>query len=170
MGAGSFFQKYVNPLGGGPLGRLAGGRLNPDPLAQFNAWMPNSSVTKAMDRDPIARRINPIAQTEQQREASQHPTQVGGAYAGIAPTLATAASGYQAPAAGSLGTAVTTAPTMPAARPGGQVRPAQQQQQPPQAWMGGPTGNAMLGNYAAAAAAQRAQRIANPWSAAIGGA
>lgn len=165
MGAGSFFQKYVNPLGGGPLGQVAGGRLNPDPLAQFNAWAPNSSITKAMDRDPIAKRINPIAEREQQVEAQSHPTQVGGAYAGVDPTLAAAQSGYQSPAGGSpAGIAATSTP---APRPGGQVRPAQQQ---PAAWMGGPAGNAALGNYAAAAAAQRAQRNVNPWATALGGA
>lgn len=162
---GAFFQKYLNPIGGGPLGQIAGGRLNP--LEGPAAWAgPNSTLAKQSARDPIAQFLNPAAQRAgaAYKAGQSIPTQSPGPYAGAPPTLATAASGYQPPdAGGSPGIAATS---MPAPRPGGQVRPAQQ---PAQAWMGGPADSSMLGNYAAAAAAQRAQRNANPWSAALGG-
>ncbi|MGH8259277.1 MAG: hypothetical protein ACREUG_06255, partial [Steroidobacteraceae bacterium] len=122
MGAGLFFQKYLNPIGGGPLGQIAGGKLNP--LIGPAAWAgKNSFLAKESAYDPVAKFLNPGAQAAGQawlqRQAPPPGYQPGGYYNGMAPTLATAQDSYQTPSGAPIGTAPSSPSGAPTPRPGG---------------------------------------------------
>jgi len=172
MGAGSFFQKYLNPIGGGPLGQIAGGKLNP--LIGPVAWAGrNSFLAKESAYDPIARFLNPGAEAAGSAYLARRSPPAGYVapptpYAGVTPSLSAAQSAYQYQAPGAPSAQSAGAPSYP------QPSSASVTASPARAWMGDQMasgGAAPLGDAYAqqqAAAVQRAQRIANPWSTALG--
>lgn len=93
----SFFHAMYDPIG-----------------AMVSEFAPNSTVGKIVQNDPL----NNALGTEQKTPTTPAPGGAG-AYAGVAPTLAAAANGYQTPAATAGYSAQQPQQQQP--RPGGMI-------------------------------------------------